>query len=1192
MRNAKKKTVGLLLCLAVCLGVAVFLITPNSQVTLATNTEDERQTYYGCCVVEEETGKEDVEESGLEFLNMSDCNAHSDVCGQGREKGNSDTFLSAGCRNWANLSYRYNGVQEIPYWINRKSFSALSDEYLEQIIYDIGRQAELWNKVAMHDGTGQLVHLFEIGENSETYPEYFNGKKVVEILRMSDYYSTKYDTAVGLFTEKDSKIHLRCYESGNTAYPDWNIDTPVHELGHLLGLKDLDADKKIEDGTHKVLMGYDRDTIESTLNYAIQYQDIQGVAAINKRHTNHDYRRYVQKNLAYIHICYYCDIENPQWLVLPDSEPLQYAEGCEHDYKPIVSAGNRYWIKCTKCYKVVESEYYIKEGKLEGRDVVEILGQIDENKTEAIIPNYIDGKPVRIIGEKAIANREKLVKIEIPGSVCIIKARAFENCRSLAKIELPFYLQEIGIGAFKGCNELEIAISAYNENYTVERNIIYNKGKSKIYGTGKIEKEIVIAATVEEIVEYAFAENYNLQSVSIQGKTNIKEYAFADCVNLHNVYFNMYEVPSIASGAFKNNEFNLYVPYAAQADYAAAITDAKTVTVTSVPLTVEYVSNGVTEKTENVYNGMKADLPEITKAGYMFTGWFKDEDCTQPFNSEYWQAYEPKVIRLYAGLEPFEYTVTLNLCGGEIVSGSTSFTAYYGEEFSLPCEAVKEGYTLDGWYDETEGGEKYATENGYGCKKWDKTENAILYARWRVKSYKIKITETANGQAVWLSKEGLTLEESSVNYGDSINVINLIYTFKNSVQGYEEGHIFERFDCKGEEIKWDSIPDLGEDGAEIIITPVWVKERYTVEFYKADGMGTEKAELAYGDKVTYPEAERTGYTFNGWYTKPVNGERIDWVTMPDITGGEQSNGSVTVYANWIANVYTVTFNPNGGMGVMPSVTYTYDKINTLPQNVYTKTGYNFKGWATSASGTEVVYTDRSTVINLAESGIVILTAVWEAKTYNIIYMNLCKNMSVYPITYRYGEGLNTMPEIYVQGINGPVRLDYFYGWYTSMAYTTKVESISKTSMEDIVLWAKYDIFMGTIYAPGRQTVTDEKNVRQPYFSIWINMKGWYEQIQDTNINKIQITFSLDLWKIDDGYQLFNLYYNGKSVWNKKIDHSGGSKRKRYTFEITLNAEEYKDATMFELRMGADGAFDDDWQFENFELETRLVYIKQ
>ena len=99
-----------------------------------------------------------------------------------------------------------------------------------------------------------------------------------------------------------------------------------------------------------------------------------------------------------------------------------------------------------------------------------------------------------------------------------------------------------------------------------------------------------------------------------------------------------------------------------------------------------------------------------------------------------------------------------------------------------------------------------------------------------------------------------------------------------------------------------------------------------------------------GEKVCTPT--RTGYTFDGWYTKKAGGDYIDFekakVTLDD---------NIVVYAHWTAKKYTLTYNTNGGKGCTTAKSGTYDKAwGTLCTP--TKDGNEFLGWYDKA-GNEI-----------------------------------------------------------------------------------------------------------------------------------------------------------------------------------------------------------------------------------------------
>ena len=80
-----------------------------------------------------------------------------------------------------------------------------------------------------------------------------------------------------------------------------------------------------------------------------------------------------------------------------------------------------------------------------------------------------------------------------------------------------------------------------------------------------------------------------------------------------------------------------------------------------------------------------------------------------------------------------------------------------------------------------------------------------------------------------------------------------------------------------------------------------------------------------------------------------------------------------VYCVWQANTYTVSYNANGGSGAPAAQTKTYGVNLTLSYTVPTRANYNFKGWATSASGS-VAYQPGGTY---SSNAAVTLYAVWE-----------------------------------------------------------------------------------------------------------------------------------------------------------------------------------------------------------------------
>ena len=88
--------------------------------------------------------------------------------------------------------------------------------------------------------------------------------------------------------------------------------------------------------------------------------------------------------------------------------------------------------------------------------------------------------------------------------------------------------------------------------------------------------------------------------------------------------------------------------------------------------------------------------------------------------------------------------------------------------------------------------------------------------------------------------------------------------------------------------------------------------------------------------------------------------------------------TVTGAADISAFPYTVKFNANGGTGSMANQSFTYGTATALTANAFTRAGYVFQGWATSASGAKI-YNDKQKVQDLTtdSDAVVNLYAVWK-----------------------------------------------------------------------------------------------------------------------------------------------------------------------------------------------------------------------
>lgn len=147
--------------------------------------------------------------------------------------------------------------------------------------------------------------------------------------------------------------------------------------------------------------------------------------------------------------------------------------------------------------------------------------------------------------------------------------------------------------------------------------------------------------------------------------------------------------------------------------------------------------------------------------------------------------------------------------------------------------------------------------------------------------------------------------------------------------------------------------------------------------------------------------------------------------------------------------YTVIFDANGGNGTIANISVEEGSEITLPENTFTKTGYSFAGWATSADG-NVSYSDKA---KISITGNITLYAKWTAITYTITYEpNGGTNADGNPAGYTSETETITLLAPSRESFN-------FEGWYTDSEFleTNKKTEITKGSTGNIMLYAKWTV---------------------------------------------------------------------------------------------------------------------------------------
>lgn len=226
-------------------------------------------------------------------------------------------------------------------------------------------------------------------------------------------------------------------------------------------------------------------------------------------------------------------------------------------------------------------------------------------------------------------------------------------------------------------------------------------------------------------------------------------------------------------------------------------------------------------------------VQEPTKTGYIFTGWYLDEDCTIPFEDDTFTSD----VTLYAGWEPISYTISFD--GNGSTGGTMDNVAVdYDETLTLPANGyTKEGYKFLGWATtSTSTTVAYANEQSVSNLTAENNATVYLYAIWKENAF--TITYNANGGVGTMQKQkvpfDVTMELSTCTFTKEG------YNFKGWATSPTGAVVY----TDAQEVS--NIVDY--DTYSITLYAVWEIQTFTITFI-VDGEVYYTTEVEWGTKV-------------------------------------------------------------------------------------------------------------------------------------------------------------------------------------------------------------------------------------------------------------------------------------------------------------------------------------------------------
>lgn len=310
----------------------------------------------------------------------------------------------------------------------------------------------------------------------------------------------------------------------------------------------------------------------------------------------------------------------------------------------------------------------------------------------------------------------------------------------------------------------------------------------------------------------------------------------------------------------------------------------------------------------------------------------------------------------------------------KIAKGSGNWCNIAGEVNGIS----RTGYSLEGWYDSPSEGTKVYGANGFcinGSGYWSndtyqKSSDLTVYAHWTPNKYTLDVNgfldgEDSGGVSGYgtfdvringnLVANDVTDFCQDINYNSTYSIEDIKSTAGHTYNGVHSGRLN------------GSIPNYRTN-----VSLNFTTNKYIVS-YNSNG-GTESMP---SQKVTYGTSfitnknkfSRVGYRFAG-YNEKADGTGA-WWNIPHWNEGVYSPGApgsngmyetgkswtwnytnnITLYAQWAANEYTISYNVNGGKGSVNRVMATYDKDIPLDNGSgLSYEGFKFAGWNTKADG--------------------------------------------------------------------------------------------------------------------------------------------------------------------------------------------------------------------------------------------------
>lgn len=437
------------------------------------------------------------------------------------------------------------------------------------------------------------------------------------------------------------------------------------------------------------------------------------------------------------------------------------------------------------------------------------------------------------------------------------------------------------------------------------------------------------------------------------------------------------------------------------------------------------------------YNSAYGTLPTPTRASdaqytYTFAGWYTAATGGTQVTAATKMAAKDTTVYAHWTSNTRSYTVSYQTTYGTLnrTSQSVAYNSKGSCTLTMPDNTAEFTYTFVGWYTAANGGgTKVGSELTLETPAITGTVTYYAYVTRSTKSY----THTFNANG------GGTVSPKTITkaYNTALGTLPTVSRTGYTFVGW--------FDTSASSGGTQATTTTKVTGTKTWYAR-WSINSYTFTFDENGGNTPSSTTITkeYNTAVgTLPTCTRNAdntytYAFAGWFDTSASSGGTQLTTSTKVISNK------TWYARWTPTYknYTVTWNGNGGTPSKSSSSFHYnDALGTLP--TATRTGYTFKGWSTSKTGTVNVSTTTKVTANVT------YYVVWTINSYTWTF-DANGGTGDTTKTLDYNATLSTLPT--ASRASTAANNYTFAGWFDTNASTGGTQLTTSTKCTGNKTW--------------------------------------------------------------------------------------------------------------------------------------------